>query len=369
MEVRALSLEDIPAVNRLHREVWWPERSAEGWQWLMNNPATLEIGSPAGLVLKDTTGEVGAFIGSFTQKFWEGDQVSYGATGFSIIVPPTVRGASRALIPAFLALPHNAAHYTLNCNQLSSPIYRRFGMLPWPPKTHDLKLSWVTRPIACAAARGLRELVARKPDAARHLGERLLPRRSNLDPTRLGQGIEVVHDLSDDSDYAAYWQALKAEGRFMVDRSPAMLRWRFADPDLTQPIILIAARHKGRIVAHAMAMMAKYSSIEPATLEILDLDGLNEGRGLIPDLVKSMIKLAGPLGAAKVRLQALSNRLYEDLGELGKQARQEGGYGHCHFRMAPDFTGHNSWQPTPFDGDYSICWRPLPLDEAQKRVA
>lgn len=118
-----------------------------------------------------------------------------------------------------------------------------------------------------------------------------------------------------------------------------------------------------------MAMMTKYSSIETATLEILDLDGLSGSRDLIPDLVNSLIQLAGPLGAAKLRLQALSERLYNDLGDVGQKARHEGGYGHCHFLMAPDFTGHHSWQPTPFDGDYSICWRPMPIDEAQKRVA
>ena len=360
MIVRPLLLTDIPAVNRLHREVWWPERSQEGWQWLMANPATIRARTPAGLVLDDGYGQAAAFLGSFVQRFWQDDKPSYAVSGFSIIVPPSVRGASRDLIPTFLALPGLDAHYTLNCNALSSPIYTRFGMDPWPQETHNLKLSWVIRPLACAAARGLRELVARQPNSVDWLGERLLPRRSRLQSNQLGFGIENLTDLSDGSPYDLYWKTLRAEGRYMADRSPAMLRWRLSDPDLTQPIFLLAAYRRGRIVAHAMAMMAKYSSIEPATLEILDLDGLSEARDRIPALVQALMRAALPLGAAKLRLQMMSERLFADLGELGERARREGGYGHSYVRFAPSFKGHETWQPTPFDGDHSICWRPLP---------
>lgn len=353
-------LTDIAAINRLHRDVWWPERSVEGWNWLMANPASLESDTPAGLVLDDGYGQAAAFLGIFTQRFWQGGHSTYASSGFSIIVPRDVRGASHDLIPTFLALPSLKAQYTFNCNALSSPIYERFGMKAWPPQTHSLKLSWITRPLTCAAARGLRELVARQPDSVNWLGERLLPRVSTFNRRYLGPDVAEVTDLSDEGTYALYWQDLRAEGRFMADRSPAMLRWRLSDPDLTQPILMLGLYHEGRIVAHAMAMMVKYSSIEPATLEILDLDGLKDHRHRIPDLVRSLLALAGPLGAAKLRLQMLSSRLLADLGDLGERARREGGYGHSHVYAAPGFTGQETWQPTPFDGDHSICWRPLP---------
>ena len=360
MIVRALLPSDIPAVNRLHQQVWWPERSTRGWQWLMANPAAQEVQLPAGLVLDDGYGQAAAFLGSFTQRFWRGDEVRYASSGFSIIVPPEVKGASRDLVPTFFALPCLSAHYTFNCNALSSPIYERLGMHAWPPVTHSLKLSWITRPLTCAAARGLRELVNRQPSSVNWLGERLLPRQSILKRGVLAPDIKEITDLSDRGAYGQYWQALKAEGRFMADRSPAMLRWRLSDPDLTQPILLLAAYREGRIVAHAMAMMAKYSSIEPATLEILDLDGLEDDRDRIPDLVRALFALAHPLGAAKLRLQMLSPRLLSDLGELAERARREGGYGHSYMRTAKGFRGLETWQPTPFDGDHSICWRPLP---------
>ena len=39
MTVRRFRPADVPDVNALHRRVWWPERSLEGWRWLESNPA------------------------------------------------------------------------------------------------------------------------------------------------------------------------------------------------------------------------------------------------------------------------------------------------------------------------------------------
>ncbi|WP_409019971.1 N-acetyltransferase [Brevundimonas vesicularis] len=352
--------DDVPGVNRLHRNVWWPERSVEGWEWLARNPATVESKSPIGLILDDDQGQPAAFLGCFAQRFVEGDRVFYGATGFSFIVPRDVRGGTRHLIPAFLAQSQFVLHYTLNANALSSPIYKRFGLMAWPNETHDLKLSWITNPVVCGTARGLRQLVKFKPAAVNWLGESLMPWSSSLSPSRLGDGIVLVEDRSARSAYDRFWQNLRAEGRFMADRSPQMMEWRLADPDQPRPLIHLARVQDGEVTGHALAMMAKYSSIEPPSLEIIDLAALAGHGSAVRDLAGALIRLAGPLGAAKVRLQVLGPQLLTDLGDLAGQARREGGYGHCHVGLVPGFEGHQSWQPTPFDGDFSICLRPLP---------
>lgn len=360
MLARPMTPDDVADVNRLHRDVWWPERSAGGWQWLMDNPVARECDTPAGLVLDNDQGRPAAFLGIFVQRFWQGDRVLHGSTGFSVIVPPGVPGGTRYLIPAFLALGDMAARYTLNANALSSPIYKRFGMKAWPDETHDLKLSWVLDPAACLAARALRQLVAWQPSLARHLGERLMPRRSQLQQPGLVEGVIQVEDLSPGSAYDRFWQRLKAEGRFIADRSPQMLQWRMADPDLTRPMIHLATVRDGEFTGHALAMMAKYSSIEPPTLEIIDLEALSGHREAIPSLARALMAMAAPLGAAKLRLQVVSPRLLADLGELGARARREGGYGHCHVKFSDAGDVEASWQPTPYDGDFSLCLRPLP---------
>lgn len=361
MAIRRFQPSDIPGVNQLHRNVWWPDRSAEGWRWLDENPARIALDAPSGWVLEDDAGAPAAFLGNFVQRFWSGERALYGATGFSVIVPPEQRGRSRDLIGTFVVQPGCFARYTLNANARSSPLYRRFGMIPWPTQTHALKLSWIINPVACLYSRGLRSLVAREPRAARWLGEQLMPLRRAERLTRaLPDGVSELNDLSDDSPYARFWTALRDQGRLVADRSPATLRWRLSDPDLTVRPLHLARMTGDAITGHALAFLSKGNSIEPPTLEIIDLVALDSDRAAIAALVAALLQAAPAFGAAKVRLQVVNESTLADLGDLAHKARREGGWGHCHVAFAPDFTERDDWRPTPFDGDYSFCVRPLP---------
>lgn len=365
MTIRPMYASDMTAVNALHRQVWWPERSPANWAWLNANPARQALDAPAGWVI-DCDGEAAAFVGNFIQRFWRGDEALFGATGFSIIVPPDQRGRSRDLMRAFLDQPDCFAHYTLNANALSSPMYQRYRMLPWPPAVHDVKLAWIIDPGACLYARGLRSLVDHAPRAIELMGEQLTP-LPRLRPqarwrralARLPDGVEPLADLSDASDYARFWTALRAEGRLIADRSPATLRWRLSDPDLTTTPVTLAYRHGGAITGYALAMLNKLSPIEPPVLEIIDLVALDLDPAAVQALTLGLRRLAPALGAAKLRLQALSPELLQALGPQAARARDEGGWGHCHVAFAPGMDSAG-WRPTPFDGDYSFCLRPLP---------
>lgn len=370
ISIRPIAETDSAAINGLHRFVGWPARSRAGWSWLANNPARLESGAPAGWLLEAEDGEVCGFTGNFVQRFHHGDRVHHGATGFSIIVAPRARGGSRKLLGAFVAQPGMIARYTFNANPLSSPLYKRYGMVAWPPTTHDLKLSWRIDALACAGGRLWREIDRRAPRLTEARRERLLnPRLHEPDHLDLPEGVSLLTDLSDRSRFADFWTALKAEGGLIADRSPATLRWRLADPDLTlRPLVL--AYNRGRTIGgYALAMMSKGNPIEPPMLEIIDLVALREATEAIPVLMRALLQNARRLGAAKLRIQMVSPDLFRRLGALTETARREGGWGHCHVAFGPDTPGAAVWAPTPFDGDYGICLRPVPVATAEHRAA
>lgn len=361
MAIRELTEADYPAVQALHRGVGWPERSLAGWRWLHANPARLEIGAPAGWVSTGPDGQLTAHAGNLIQRFRMGDRTLHGATGFSIIVTPAARGASRPLIKAFNDQSGVFAAWTFNANARSSPLYARHGMKAWPEETHDLKLSWpVDRP-ALAVGRMLRGVLKAAPGIAPHMGEWLMNDRLGGAPRlTLPSGVTRLTDFRDQSAYAAFWQALNAEGRLLGDRSPASLRWRLSDPDLTTPPLLLAFNRGSRVTGYAMAMMAKANIIEAPVLEIIDLEALADDAAAIPALMDALLALARPMGAAKVRLQTTSRRGLSRLGPHASAARREGGWGHCHVRFAPDAPEPSLWSPTPWDADYAICLRPVP---------
>jgi len=368
--VRPIDADDHGAVNAMHRAVGWPERSEAGWAWLASNPARLETGAPAGWLLEAEDGAPCGFTGNFVQRFHQGDRTTHAATGFSIVVLPRARGGSRKLLGAFHAQPQMVARYTFNANPTSAPLYKRYGMVAWPPATHDLKLSWRVDALACAGGRLWREIDRRAPRMTEARAERLLNSRlHDPDGLTLPEGVAVLTDLADRSRFADFWEALKAEGRMISDRSPATLRWRLADPDLTLRPLLLAFNRGKAIGGYAMAMMSKGNPIEPPMLEILDLVALKDDDAAIPALMQALLVNARSLGAAKLRIQTISPELLRRLGPLADTARREGGWGHCHVRFDPDTADMETWSPTPFDGDYGICLRPVPGARTEKRAA
>lgn len=361
MLFRELTEDDYPAVQALHRLVGWPERSAAGWRWLHDNPARDGTGAPAGWVVDGPDGQPAAHTGNLVQRYWLGDQELRGATAFSIIVSPAVRGASRALLRAFVRQPDMFAAYVFNANSTSRPLYAGHDMQAWPEQTHALKLSWVTDPVPLALSRLYRALYRRAPDLMCRWGERLMNDRLHGDrPLNLPAGISVLTDLRDTSPYGEFWKALRAEGRLLADRSPEILRWRLADPDLTDRPLMLAFTRGNGITGYAMAMMAKANILDAPALEILDLEALADDDAAIPALMQGLLNAARQMGAAKVRIQTISPHLLQRLGGLDRHARREGGWGHCHVRFAPDGPGPAQWSPTPYDGDYAMCLRPLP---------
>lgn len=362
MDIRQFQPSDQSAVNALHRAVWWPERSHAGWDWLDANPARGDIDAPSGWVVEGKEGGPVAFLGNLVQRFWYGEARHHGVTGFSIIVPSAARGRSRQLIQTFLRQPNVFASYTFNANAKSAPLYARHGLRPWPPRTHGLKLSWIVDPVVCLHGRLLRSAVKRAPILTDPYRERFLNRRlTAMATSALPDGVTVLTDLDDTSDYGAFWEELKVAGRLLADRSPAILRWRLADPDRTLAPVLLAYRRGGAITGYAMAVLAKANPIEPAFLEILDLAALQDEPHAIPSLMQALLIQARDRGAAKLRLQTLDEEMLRRLGPYAAQARHEGGWGHCHAQFAADGPPRQTWSPTPFDGDYGVCQRPVPL--------
>jgi hypothetical protein len=362
MAVRPIRPSDYEGVNRLYRSVGWPERSFAGWRWLEDNPARMESGAPVGWVVVDEADAPVAVVGNLVQRFQAGTRRLYGATGFSIVVPPSRAGVSRSLIRSVLNQPGMFAAYTLNANPKAAPLYKLFGLRPFPDETHALKLSWRIDRLACILGRLLRTVHARtRAEDAHRIGEKLLNRRLDEARTmRVPDDVRIITDLSDRSSYADYWRTLSAAAPLLADRSPETMRWRMADPDQTRPPILLAHVRDSAVRGVAMAMVAKTSILEPPCLDIMDLTTLPGADDAAPALVQALIDNAKALGAAKVRLPMVSPDLLARLGALAKRAHKEGGWGHCHARIEDEKLAA-VWSPTPFDGDFSICSRPAPV--------
>ncbi|WP_439472475.1 N-acetyltransferase [Brevundimonas sp.] len=362
MTLREIAEADYPAIQALHRSVGWPERSLAGWRWLHANPARLDIGAPAGWIVDGPDGEPAGHVGNLIQRFRLGERRLHGATGFNIIVSAAVKGSSRAMLKTFIRQPDVFARYTFNANSRSQPLYVRHGMQAWPEQTHALKLSWIVAPLPLAISRLWRRLYDAAPGMVGSRERLMNDRLGRVARPALPPGVRVLTDFSDASPYAAFWTALAAEPRLLADRSPEIQRWRLQDPDLSQPPLILSFERDGAMVAYAIAMMAKSNILEPPVLEIIDLEALANHADVIPVLMTALRDAARAMGAAKLRLQAVSPQVLHRLGDFARTARREGGWGHCHAQFSPNAPDPALWSPTPYDGDYAVCLRPVPLE-------
>lgn len=355
--------DEVALVAGLHAGVGWPVRTFAGWAWLAANPAAGD--APIGWVAVDPQDRPVGVLGNLRLDLLGPGVRLKGATGFSVVTAQHGRGAGTRLVRAFVAQPDVVATWTFNANPAGAPLYDRLGLAPWPEASHALKLAWIVDPVACALGRALR-MAAHDRRVSDLLGERLLSRRMDRAwAAPVADGIEPVVDLSDGSAWDAYRLRLGREPRLRPDRSPAVLRWRDADPQATRPSVTIGAFEGDDLVAHARARLAKGNALEVTALEVLDLDWIEGRDPVVPALMAALFDLARERGAAKLRLQVVSDRVRAALGPWAERARPEGGWGHCKLNWrdaAPDLP----WDPTPFDGDYEVCLRPPPAGERRR---
>lgn len=355
MAIRPFELTDIEGVNALHAHINWSAPSAAQWHWLASNPARGT--SPMGWVI-DNDGRIDGFLGNFRLTYFR-DVTMYGAaTSHSIIVSPRAKGALRELIQPFLGQTDLFAVSILNANGIGSPIYRHYGLKPFASPVHDVKLAWLLNPPRIFLAKALRSLAGRIPTLYPLLGERFLPRPGPaFDPRSVAwpAGVHAIADLSDTSAFATFWQQLKGDGALVAERSPAIMRWRLAMPDLASRPVLLGYYDDQGLCAYAMGQLSKLGPVEVVTLEIIDLIALDRAPATaIPTLIRAL-KLAGrKMQAAKLRLPVVSAKTHAALGAKASLAHNEGGWGHAfaHFN-APD-ADFADWQPTPFEGSYSF---------------
>lgn len=356
--IRPFELADAEGVNALHDDIGWAAPTHDQWIWLSDNPA--RGNAPMGWVI-DNNGRIDGFIGSFRQTHYRQAARFSTATSHSVIVSPRAKGGLRDLIQPFLDQKDVFAVSILNANEVGSPIYRKLGIKPLASPLHDVKLSWILAPTITLISKWLRLAATRYPALYPVLAERFTPRSITLFDGRMVRwptGVHVLNDLSDSSSLGSLWQALKAEGQLVVDRSPAILRWRLSIPGLSSPPLLLGYHDDQGLCAYAMAQMSKTGPLDVPALEIIDMVSLERTSAqALPVLLKAVKTAAYKMGAAKVRLPLVSPQLYKALANKTGMNHTEGGWGHAFAHFNAPQEQFADWQPTPFEGSYGFTLR------------
>lgn len=364
-EIRPVEPRDLAQINTLLDRVWFPRKSAAGFDWLLRqNPG--QSGLPAGWVVQNGFGHVSAFLGNFVQKAWRAGNLDLIASGHSFVAAPDQGGRALSLLRTFLRQDAPILLSGMNANPISARIYTTMKLAVYP-ETGSLKLSWITNPALVA----LGALSWRAHELAGGQQMRRIPDIPRPAPdidailSRHAAAVQRITSPATHTGLAAFDAQLRAGPRLFTERSPEALAWRLADPDQVVPPIILAFPQSGPIRGLALFQYNKPSEAEPPYLDIIDLVTLNPEDGAAAQaLVRAGLALARHGGAARLRLAMVTQPLLKQLGPLADSARQSKSEApHAFYKANPNMPApvSETWQPLPYDGDNGPSLRPLPI--------
>lgn len=348
--MRVVQLADWTALNALHRWAWFPERSEAGWSWIHS----LGQGHP-GWVIEDEQGLCGC-LGNIRQDYTYRDTALVGATGYSLIVLPRAKGGSRRLLEAFREQPGVFATSIFNSNARAAPIYGREGFAAFPRDWSDLKIVWPLAPLTILSERLVRPLYQnRRPSQ-----ELFRPRQAKRSGPSVS-GVVALDPWTDADRIDRFWGELLSLGALVADRSATTLQRRASDPDRTGQALLFGWVKGDRMTAMVLGQLGKMSECEAPVLDIIDLVWLGpEEVAAAKTLLLHLKTEARRAGASRMRLSLVNQTTAEIAsGVPGAVARRRHIHGHAIIGMGA--ADGLPWAPTPFDGDFGFCLRPVPV--------
>ncbi len=363
--IRPVEPRDLAQINTLLDRVWFPRKSAAGFDWLIRqNPG--QSGLPAGWVVQDRSGHVSAFLGNFVQKAWRAGHPHLIASGHSFVAAPDQGGRALSLLRTFLRQDAPVLLSGMNANPVSARIYTAMKLAVYP-ESGSLKLSWITNPALVAL--GALSWRAHELAGGQHM--RRIPDIARPAPDidaillRHTEDVQRITSPATHTGLAVFDAQLRAGPRLFAERSPEALAWRLADPDQAVPPILLAYPQSGPIRGLALFQFNKPSEAEPPYLDIIDLVTLDPDDGVaVQVLLHAGLALARHGRAARLRLAMVTPTLLCQLGPLAQSARQSTSETpHAFYKANPNMPApvSDTWQPLPYDGDNGPSLRPLPI--------
>lgn len=363
--IRTVEARDLAPINALLDRVWFPQKTAAGFDWLIRqNPG--QSGFPAGWVVQDGSGHVSAFLGNFVQKAWRQGTPYLIASGHSFVSAPDQGGRALSLLRTFLRQDAPVLLSGMNANPVRARIYTAMKLAVYP-ETGALKLSWITNPSLVA----LGSVSWRVHELAGGQHMRRIPDIPRSAPgvdvilSRHAAGVQRIAAPATHAGLAAFDAQLRTGPRLFTERSPEALAWRLADPDQRVPPILLAYPQSGPIRGLALFQFNKPSEAEPPYLDAVDLVTLEPDDGdAVQALMRAGLALARHGGAARLRLAMVAPTLLRQLGPLAQSARQsQSDAPHAFYKASAGMPAPvgEVWQPSPYDGDNGPSLRPLPI--------
>jgi len=286
--------EDIPDLIRLNALCGFPERSAEGWDWILfQNP--LQGEALSGFVYETDKGIV-SFIGGIIVQILKQDAKLDLTNGHTLVSDLNNIGSGYRILKFSLKNHDGDFTYTLNNNALVPPVYRKTGVfVPLETEAAPYYLRKILSTTRMSGAALLRKLDRMVP-----VVRSLIDREWYLKQLKTPQQVSVPSPLElldpAAAEHAAwldqYNQDQLEDGRWHARRDSIVWKFRCDEPDSGSLRGLYGLREGNRLIGLICVSLIKETHLNASALEIEDLVVLTGQEEHISTLMEAIEQVA-----------------------------------------------------------------------------
>lgn len=363
--IRALRFEDRASVNELRGRHGWSELSPDNWTRLyFENQAILRSGRPLGVGwVAAASGRIVGFLGSVPLLYRRGGRTLIAAAASNFVVDAEFRGLSLALAARFFQ--QKGVDFLINttADTAVGGIFGLFKARRVPQKGCDRVLFRVLHGTRFAEA-SLRKLgvpgflcVAVSPVAGSALRVFQGARMPFAPAVAPNLKVEASRSPDFDSEFDVLWEKRLGGGdELMADRSSAVLRWHFGDPE--RSIQVIRCRRDSRLAGFAVIGIEDSREWRLRRAQLLDILADDDAPGVLDALLAACETQARKNGCAVFEVCG-APRAVRMRFERRKPLRRRLPSWPVFYRASdPDLVreleSEGAWYLTRYDGDSSL---------------
>jgi hypothetical protein len=365
VHIRTASFEDHAQVAQLQSRYRLASETCEEWKHLwLNNPIYQRLAKrwPLGWVLEDSNRKIVGYIGNIPLSYeFEGEEL-LAAAGRAWVVDSQYRSYSLLLMDYFLAQSNVDLYINTSLGPQAFEGFQLFEPLPVPVGDWDRSRFWITNPVgflaSSVAAKGIpfAKFLSYPLSVPLFIRDRFTRRPFEKN----GRQIDVQCCSGFDERFDTFWEDLKRSRShvLLATRTREILDWHFKYKLLRNKVWIFCVADGPRLVAYSIFYRKDIAKFGLRRVRFADFQTLLNDNSLLLPMLSCALDRCRCSGIHVLEIMGLCPEKTQVVARLAPYQRKLpfwlSFYKTNNPRLAESLKDPKIWDPSCFDGDYSL---------------
>jgi hypothetical protein len=364
VNVREVSFDDYPDIRLLKSRYGLESENYEEWAHLWEgNPAYKEVSAiwPKGWVLEAANKRVVGYLGNIPLSYQFKDQRLIAAASHAWVVDSRYRNYSILLLHRCFNQQNVDLYLCTSANRQSSGILSVFNSSRVPVGAWDQSIFWITHYRGFAASWVAMKTAPLVRPLSYSLSRAFLSR--NLSTNALAGtygGVEVEFHQAFDDRFDAFWETLRRQKSqcLLAVRSREVLQWHFKYALLQNRIWILTISNGPDLAAYSIFGRQDNVKYGLRRIRLIDFQALNGNTTMLLPMLRCALARCRKQGIHMLECIGIGPELKNAAASLRPYQRKLPTwlyyYTAANPTLAPQLANPDNWNPSCFDGDFSL---------------